>query len=211
MQSLVYLEPNRLDAEPFTTSKIIAECAGLQHHTVTRSLRNYPEDFEAFGILGFEIQEIKGRGQPERIYRLNEQQATLLFTYLRNTPIVRAFKKELVRQFFLMRKELIQRQINRQMLKPARRQLTDAIKESEHGQWTYKQYMDLCYLTVTGKTAKALREEREAKPKANVTDYLTADEMARVQLMSERAAVFRDCGFDYAQTKAALSRIALTP
>lgn len=37
---------------------------------------------------------------------LNEQQATLLVTYMRNSEIVRAFKLELVKQFFEMRAAL---------------------------------------------------------------------------------------------------------
>ena len=42
-------------------------------------------------------------GQKITVYHLNEQQATLLMTYLKNTEQVRAFKKELVRQFYAMR------------------------------------------------------------------------------------------------------------
>lgn len=41
----------------------------------------------------------------EKIYHLNEEQATLLLTYLKNTPQVRAFKKELFRQFYAMRRD----------------------------------------------------------------------------------------------------------
>ncbi|EHZ84787.1 phage protein [Streptococcus pneumoniae 8190-05] len=36
-----------------------------------------------------------------KIYRLNEQQATLLITYLRNTEPVRKFKMNLVKAFFV--------------------------------------------------------------------------------------------------------------
>ena len=41
---LVYMDGRK---EPYTTSEIIAECAGVQHHTVTRLLRNHKERLEA--------------------------------------------------------------------------------------------------------------------------------------------------------------------
>lgn len=63
--------------EPYTTSEIIAECAEVQHHTVTRLLRNHKERFTAFGFYGFEIHKLDGKGRPKKVYRLNEQQATL--------------------------------------------------------------------------------------------------------------------------------------
>ena len=37
---------------------------------------------------------------------MNEEQATLLMTYLRNSEVVRRFKKELVQQFYEMREFL---------------------------------------------------------------------------------------------------------
>ena len=81
--NLVYMDGKK---EPYTTSEIIAECAGVQHHTVTRLLRNHKERFTAFGFYGFEIHKLDGKGRPKKVYRLNEQQATLLITYLENTP-----------------------------------------------------------------------------------------------------------------------------
>jgi hypothetical protein len=45
-------------------------------------------------------------GRPQRTYFLNEAQATLLMTYLRNNEIVRKFKIRLVKEFFRMRETL---------------------------------------------------------------------------------------------------------
>jgi len=72
--NLVFLEPDRLDSEPFTTSEVIAEYAGVQHHTVTRLLRDYGDDFASFGPLGFEIHAAEhSRGYSEvKSYHLNE-------------------------------------------------------------------------------------------------------------------------------------------
>ncbi len=105
--SLVFLKPAGTKMEPYTTHEIIADCAGVTRPTVSRLLRKHENDLKEFGLLGFEIQAVKRNGERgvkyARVYHLNEQQATLLITYLRNTPAVTAFKKELVRQFYLMR------------------------------------------------------------------------------------------------------------
>ena len=41
MANLVFLEPNKIDAIPFTTSDVIAEYAEVQHHTVTRLVQKH--------------------------------------------------------------------------------------------------------------------------------------------------------------------------
>ncbi len=79
-----------------TTSLKIAQGVGNSHATVIKLVRNNRKDFEEFGPLGFEIQvskrDSKG-GQKRVIAILNEPQATLLMTYMRNNDMVRAFKK----------------------------------------------------------------------------------------------------------------------
>jgi len=94
--------------EVYTTSEIIAEHAQVQHHTITRLIQQHENDFNDFGRVRFEIdtRNTKGGKQNVKVYCLNEQQATLLMTYLRNNDAVRAFKKELVRQFYAMREIL---------------------------------------------------------------------------------------------------------
>jgi phage regulator Rha-like protein len=210
IETLVYLEPNRLDSEPFTTSEVVAECTATKHHTVTRLIQQYEEDLAMFGKVRYKNEPLEGSvtGQSTKSYRLNEPQATLLITYMKNAPIVRAFKKELVRQFFLMRKELTKRVLEREKLKPARHDLTDAIKATNPKPWTYKQWMDMCYIVGLGNTAKKLREERGAEERANATDYLTADEIATVNKLTEKAALLLECGFAYKEAKDALLRAA---
>lgn len=98
--SLVFYEAKKKDV--FTTSKDIAEGAGVQHGSIQHLINKNRCDFEEFGNLeltDFKCVNPKG-GRPEKIYSLNEQQATLLLTYLKNTEPVREFKKNLVRQFF---------------------------------------------------------------------------------------------------------------
>lgn len=210
MNELVYLAPNT--KEPFTTSDVIAEYAGVQHHTVTRLIQQHEADFKAFGILRFEIEEIRGRGQPKKNYHLNEQQATLLMTYLRNTPVVREFKKELVRQFYAMREELRNVKDVKAERRAIRTEMTDAIKalpDSPHKRFKYSQYTDLAYMAALGKSARQLRKERGADKKATASDYMTADELAAVSGMENRISVLIEIGMDYQQIKASLIRVQL--
>ncbi len=207
MTNIVFLEPSKMNAEPFTTSDVIAEFAVVQHHTITRLIRNHKSDFEEFGRVGFEIQPLQTNGgvQDHKIFRLNEEQATLLMTYLKNTEQVRAFKKELVRQFYAMRRELLKRQVNRAKMLPTRRDMTDAIRDcipdSPHKAMWFKHYTDLAYRAAFGKTAAQIRKERGATSKAIAADYLTSEEMAAVDRVSRQIGVLVEMRLDYQTIK----------
>lgn len=202
MKELVYMNSNRIDSVPYTTSDIIAESAGVQHHTVTRLIQNHISDIEEFGILRFKIEEIKGRGQPERHYELNEEQATLVITYLKNTAPVRAFKKALVHEFFKMRSELMKRQVYREQLKPIRRELTDVIKDiPNENEWAYSKYQNLAYIVVVGNNATVIRKKRNAKKSDPALDYMTAEELEQISKVEYKIGVLLESGFDYHQIK----------
>ena len=51
MADLVFLEPNKLGSEPFTTSDIIAECAKVTRQAVQQLCERYKDDLEEFGNL----------------------------------------------------------------------------------------------------------------------------------------------------------------
>lgn len=113
--------------EPFTTSDIIAEHTKNSYRSIQRIIENQFVRLEQFGIMRFEITLSGKAGRPKKVYQLNEAQATLLITFLKNTDVVADFKVELVRQFFAMRTELLRRRELRAIGKPIRRSLTDAI------------------------------------------------------------------------------------
>ena len=210
MNNLVYLTPNT--EEPFTTSEVIAECAGVKRDTVQKLIQRHEKDLREFGKVGFEIRPLSGSktGQTVKAYHLNEQQATLLLTFLRNTPVVIEFKKELVRQFFAMRKELMNIKAIKAERKPLRTSMTDAIKalpDSPHKQFKYSQYTDLAYTAALGRTARQLRKERGADKGATASDYMNADELAAVASMENRISVLLDIGMSYQQIKNSLLRV----
>ena len=199
---LVYMDGKK---EPYTTSEIIAECAGVQHHTVTRLLRNHKERFTAFGFYGFEIHKLDGKGRPKKVYRLNEQQATLLITYLDNTPQVIDFKTNLVKAFFEMRDELSKRQLQRELEKPKRKSLTEAIQTWEKApKHAYSTLTNLLLKGVTGKNKTQLMKERESK---NGIDGLTSVELTNYQRLEDMAIAMINLNRGYSEIKELIFKV----
>lgn len=111
-------------------TRLLAKHLGNQHKNVFELVKNYRADFEQFGILRFQTEEIEGRGQPEKFALLNEDQAYLLLTYSRNTTKVRALKVKMVKAFAEARRAAEVRQVE---YLPAYHQLHDAIKVAANG------------------------------------------------------------------------------
>lgn len=76
-------------------------------------VRRYQEDIQEFGEIAFEMRNsafetlngdaavaTSSQGRPTEYALLNEQQSTLLMTYMRNSEVVREFKKRLVKAFY---------------------------------------------------------------------------------------------------------------
>lgn len=95
------------EGELRVSSLIIAGRTDNQHASVLRIVRDNQADFESFGHLGFEIQDRPGVPGPAlTVAHLNEPQATLLMTYMRNSEVVKNFKIALVAEFYRMRQAL---------------------------------------------------------------------------------------------------------
>ncbi len=152
MKELVFLKND----EAFTDSEVIAKVTGVSRDAVQKLIARYEDDFTDYGKLRFEIRPSESN-QNIKVYLLSEEQATLLLTYMKNTKKVREFKKELVRQFYLMRKLILERKTvewsqMRQLGKLTRKTETDTIKElvvlakeqgSNHADMLYMTYSKL--------------------------------------------------------------------
>lgn len=199
---LVYMDGKK---EPYTTSEIIAECAEVTHHTIQELLRKHKADFENYGIIAFEMRKLDGRGRPMKIYRLNEQQATLLITYLKNTEPVRQFKMNLVKAFFEMRDELSKRYLQRELEKPKRKTLTEAIQAWEKApKHAYSTLTNLLLKGVTGKNKAQLMKERESK---NGIDSLTSDELTNYQCLEDMAIAMINLNRGYSEIKELIFKV----
>lgn len=165
--------------EVFTNSKVIAEGTDNKHHSITAIVQKYESDFGEFGKVRFEMRPLPS-GQKEKIYLLNEEQATLLMTYLRNSVITRKFKKELVRQFYAMRRFLIEKQSKlwsdtRIASKENRLKETDVIKLLvEYAREQGSTHSDKLYLTYTKLAKTVIRGKR---------DEMTASELNNLTLV----------------------------
>lgn len=116
----------------FTNSKIIAEGTGNKHHAVREIIKKYKSDIEDFGTL-FILNEESTGGRPSEVFLLNEEQAVFVITLLRNSKVVVIFKKELVKQFYQMRRFLVEKHSRiwmetRENSKANRLKETDVIK-----------------------------------------------------------------------------------
>ena len=150
--------------EVFTNSKVIAEGTGNQHESISAIIQKYENEIADFGSIEFSDFKSGKRGRPERVYYLNEEQATFVITLLRNSKVVVKFKKELVRQFYAMRKFLLEKQSKvwiemRESNKQNRLKETDVIQKlveyakeqgSKHPDKLYMVYTKLAKTVISG-------------------------------------------------------------
>lgn len=134
----------KYQGEYVVTSEVIANGSGVQHKNVLELIDANLSDFEEFGQFGvaFETRpfETAGGTQYRRVALLNEQQATLLMTFQRNTDQVRAFKKARVKAFFEIGKQVAPTGANllalavieaQQMLEASARQVAELTPRAE--------------------------------------------------------------------------------
>lgn len=105
-----------INQQAFVSSLNIAEAIGYPHQNIVKMIRKHQVDLEVFEEVGFEIR-LNPQGSPTEYALLNERQATLLLTYMRNKPIVKKFKIALVKQFYeLQQNQLDVDQIQKELL-----------------------------------------------------------------------------------------------
>lgn len=101
--------------EPLASSLVIAQGMRQQHASTLRLIRKHIETLGRFGLVRFEIRpRLRGShgGGDVEYAMLNERQAALLISLMRNTEDVVEFKAELIAEFYRMRDALDQRTQN---------------------------------------------------------------------------------------------------
>ena len=101
MKTLVQI----VNKEPRVSHRIIAENTDNKQGNINQMISKNILDFQEFGEVEVIESKVQTAGgiQKQKTFWLNEAQATLLMTYLRNSEIVKRFKKSLVKEFFEMR------------------------------------------------------------------------------------------------------------
>lgn len=197
---LVYMDGKK---EPYTTSAIIAECAGIKHHAIQEHIRKQIARLEQFGKVSFKMRPLQS-GQQAKDYILNEQQATLLITFLKNTEQVANFKTNLVKAFFEMREELSKFRMQRALEKPKRKTLHDSIENWEQApKHAHSTMNNLLLKAVTDRNAKQLVEERGGY---NGIDSLTSEELEQYQAFEDMAIAMISLNMSYQEIKAMVFR-----
>lgn len=181
-------------AIPVTSTKIISEKLGIQHRYIKKHLKEQEKYFLRFGLLVACATESTG-GRPEEIIELNEEQSMFLMTLLKNTEEVVEFKFNLVKAFNFMKKELMVRINTRHLVKENRKELTDTIKncvtdESNFKKFAYSTYSKLIYKKVLGKDVKKAKAEKGLKEKDNIRDFMSIEELERVQDLESKIATY---------------------
>lgn len=98
MSELVLLHHN----EPMTTSETLADGVQLQHKNVLALVRKHLADMLDWGEVAFQTR-LNPQGSPTEFAYLNEGQSLFLLTLMKNSPVVVAFKKALVKAFLDLR------------------------------------------------------------------------------------------------------------
>lgn len=166
-------------------------------------LNKHRADFEKFGKVTFKISPSEA-GQNVRDYILNEQQATLLITYLRNSEPVKEFKTNLVKAFFEMRDEVAAFRYQRALEKPKRKTLHDSIETwlvaPKHAHSTMNN------LLLKGASGMNKRQLMAARGGYNGIDSLTSTELARYQDLEDMAIAMIKLGMTYQEIKSMVFR-----
>ncbi|EFW07824.1 phage protein [Streptococcus anginosus 1_2_62CV] len=197
---LVYMDGKR---EPYTTSEIIAECAGVKHHAVQEHIRKNVERLERFGKVSFQMRPLPS-GQQAKDYILNEQQATLLITFLKNTEQVANFKENLVKAFFEMQDELAQIKLQRTLEQPKRKSLHEAIEHWENA--PKHAHSTVNNLLLKGASGMNKRQLMVARNGHNGIDSLTSDELIRYQSLEDMAIAMINLDMTYQEIKTIVFR-----
>ena len=101
--------------EPLASSETIANGMKQQHASTIKLVRKHQAALENFGLVRFQIRSrLRGQhgGGSVEFAMLNERQAAILISLMRNTERVVDFKVALVAEFYRMRDALNQRTQN---------------------------------------------------------------------------------------------------
>ena len=201
--NLVYLDGAK---EPYTTSEIIAECAGISRNAVREQIRKHKTRLERFGKLPFKMEPLES-GQKVKVYCLNEQQATLLITFLKNTEQVASFKEALVKAFFEMRDEVSKFREQRALEKPTHKTLNDVISKWDNAPtMAFPTVNNLLLKLSTGKNKKKLTEDRGSK---TGLDCLTSVELAKYQAYEKAVISMIELNMKYGVIRDTLKQVQL--
>ncbi|EMF2927219.1 phage regulatory protein [Campylobacter coli] len=208
MNDLVY----SLNGGLVTDQNKISTISKVDINSIQRLIRNYKQDLECFGELGFELQKIAKTNK--KIYYLNEQQATLLLTYMKNSESVRNAKKVLVFAFYQMKEKL--RSLEQEQEKARFKSLSDENQRlnslNHHQKIGYKSQLAQQKEKYENKI-KALQYDLEKKKELSFKRKLSKEELLELRKILARdygILCIKEWEFEFLAEKIALESTKMT-
>ncbi|MFK0323594.1 Rha family transcriptional regulator [Campylobacter coli] len=208
MNDLVY----SLNGGLVTDQNKISTISKVDINSIQRLIRNYKQDLECFGELGFELQKIAKTNK--KIYYLNEQQATLLLTYMKNSESVRNAKKVLVFAFYQMKEKL--RSLEQEQEKARFKSLSDENQRlnslNHHQKIGYKSQLKQQKEKYENKI-KALQYDLENKKELSFKRKLSKEELLELRKILARdygMICMKEWEFEFLAEKIALESTKMT-
>ncbi|EOI1415675.1 Rha family transcriptional regulator [Campylobacter coli] len=208
MNDLVY----SLNGGLVTDQNKISTISKVDINSIQRLIRNYKQDLECFGELGFELQKIAKTNK--KIYYLNEQQATLLLTYMKNSESVRNAKKVLVFAFYQMKEKL--RSLEQEQEKARFKSLSDENQRlnslNHHQKIGYKSQLAQQKEKYENKI-KALKYDLEKKKELSFKRKLSQKELLELRKILARdygILCIKEWEFEFLAEKIALESTKMT-
>ncbi|EAL3297895.1 phage regulatory protein [Campylobacter coli] len=208
MNDLVY----SLNGGLVTDQNKISTISKVDINSIQRLIRNYKQDLECFGELGFELQKIAKTNK--KIYYLNEQQATLLLTYMKNSESVRNAKKVLVFAFYQMKEKL--RSLEQEQEKARFKSLSDENLRlnslNHHQKIGYKSQLAQQKEKYENKI-KALKYDLENKKELSFKRKLSKEELLELRKILARdygILCMKEWEFEFLAEKIALESTKMT-
>lgn len=211
---LVEIVGKRNEEQIVTTSLRVAEKFEKRHDHVIRDIENLiaglPKNGEGYFHKTSYVNEQNKQTYP--MYEMNRDGFSLIAMGFNGEKALK-WKIDYINAFNAMENELKriyterqQWQIERDKSVVIRHILTDTIKmkiaDSPHKRFAYPNYTNLIYKTLFGKTAKELEDEYGVKPKENLRDFFTGNDLEKVQSMEMLVSSLIGCGWGYASIKA---------
>jgi len=186
-------------AIPVTTSRMVADEFERNHQHVLRNIRELLadiSDLSTSGLIYYCVADeyVDGNGRKQTEYKMNESFFMLLAMGFKGKKALE-FKTKFIKAFTLMRAELLARAETRSIGKVARLSITNAINQhvSNTGnfkKFAYSNYTKLVYKRILGMDVKHAKEARKVPENGNLRDYLTIEELDRVQELESKIAGF---------------------
>jgi phage regulator Rha-like protein len=168
MQNEITSIIEEIDGQLVVSHRVIAVQTENSQISIRKLIDKHAEKLERFGALSFEMTVLPaGQGTTrEKTYYLNEQQATLLLTFMRNNEIVIEFKVRLVEDFFKMREALkSQKVVSVQEVDPIEKRV-QLIEQSERLYFSFKRVFE--DIGITKKTELAITTNRAVKNETEI-------------------------------------------